>query len=271
MQFALAHLNRLAPGIRARWQKALIRGVYEQLNREGRIDVDFLNYGYAAIGAAAVGDGTTEPYGIQLYERVASPCDLSGADVLEVGSGRGGGSAFLRWNLGARSVTGVDFSRRAVAAATGQHRAQGLRFLTVDAESLPFRAASFDAVVNVESSHCYPDFERFLSEVSRVLRPGGSLLLADLRAADEVAVLREQCRRGGFVILEDESIAANVVRALELDSDRRLAWVRRAVPGPLRGAARDFVGAEGSDVLARLRAGSLDYVRLALRKSGPPS
>jgi ubiquinone/menaquinone biosynthesis C-methylase UbiE len=49
---------------------------------------------------------------------------------------------------------------------------------------MPFPDASFDAVINVESSHCYPSMGRFLSEVHRVLRPRGSLLFADLRTSD---------------------------------------------------------------------------------------
>ena len=40
-----------------------------------------------------------------------------------------------------------------------------------DAESLPFADRSFDAVINVEASHAYPHFPRFLAEVARVLRP----------------------------------------------------------------------------------------------------
>ena len=50
-----------------------------------------------------------------------------------------------------------------------------------DAENLPFPDQSFDAVINIESSHCYPRFPRFLAEVARVLRPGGHFLYADLR------------------------------------------------------------------------------------------
>ena len=45
-----------------------------------------------------------------------------------------------------------------------------------DAQDLPFPDESFDAVINVEASHIYPNFERFLGEVARVLRPGGHFL-----------------------------------------------------------------------------------------------
>jgi ubiquinone/menaquinone biosynthesis C-methylase UbiE len=53
-------------------------------------------------------------------------------------------------------------------------------FVHGDAQSLPFADESFDVVINIEASHGYPDFPRFLAEVARVLRPGGRFLYADV-------------------------------------------------------------------------------------------
>ena len=46
---------------------------------------------------------------------------------------------------------------------------------------LPFADNSVDAIINCESSHCYPDFARFVAEAERVLKPGGYFAIADLR------------------------------------------------------------------------------------------
>jgi ubiquinone/menaquinone biosynthesis C-methylase UbiE len=56
-----------------------------------------------------------------------------------------------------------------------------LDFVRGDAQNLHFPDQSFDAVINVEASHIYPNLERFLGEVARVLRPGGHFLYADFR------------------------------------------------------------------------------------------
>ena len=57
----------------------------------------------------------------------------------------------------------------------------------VDSEDLPFPDDSFDAVINIESSHTYPNFSRFLAEVARVLRPGGHFLYTDVRNTPDIA------------------------------------------------------------------------------------
>jgi len=106
---------------------------------------------------------------------------------------------------------GIEFCRR-------RHQIPGLSFVQGNAENLPFGPESVDAVINVESSHCYPHFDQFLSEVSRVLRPGGVLLYTDVRwrylcteweAALEAAPLR---------LVSCRDIGAEVVRGIELNS-----------------------------------------------------
>ena len=94
--------------------------------------------------------------------------------------GRGGGASYLSRYLGPRSVTGIDISPRAIAFCRRVHDNPGLRFRVGDAERIPARDNSVDAVVNVEASFCYASLDRFLAEVTRVLRPGGRLHIADI-------------------------------------------------------------------------------------------
>ena len=80
-----------------------------------------------------------------------------------------------------KSYTALDLNPAGISFCQQRHRVDGLTFVQGDAEHLPFEADTFDAVINVEASHCYPDFPRFLAEVARVLRPGGHFLYADFR------------------------------------------------------------------------------------------
>lgn len=48
-----------------------------------------------------------------------------------------------------------------------------------DCENLPFEAETFDAIINSQSFHHYPDPQSFFDSVYRVLKPGGCLILRD--------------------------------------------------------------------------------------------
>jgi SAM-dependent methyltransferase len=65
----------------------------------------------------------------------------------------------------------LDYNPDGIAYCRKRHTLPGLDFVHGDAEKLPFPDDSFDAVINVEASHAYPQLSRFLSEVARVLRP----------------------------------------------------------------------------------------------------
>jgi ubiquinone/menaquinone biosynthesis C-methylase UbiE len=78
----------------------------------------------------------------------------------------------------------MDLNSLQVASAQKRSGSSGpcpLTFVQGDAENLPFPDASFDIVVNVESSHTYPHFDRFAAEVRRVLRQGGRFVITDFR------------------------------------------------------------------------------------------
>ncbi|MFD0530481.1 class I SAM-dependent methyltransferase [Kitasatospora arboriphila] len=145
----------------------------------------FLNMGHCTAGPDGP-DPCADPelpgtgrHGGALYDLTAAPAPLEGAAVLDVGCGRGGGTARLARTRRPRTVTGLDASPRNVAFCQRDHTAPGLDFRYGEADRLPHPDASFDAVVSVESVHCFPDAGRFLAEAARVLRPGGHLLLAD--------------------------------------------------------------------------------------------
>ncbi|WP_160299826.1 glycosyltransferase [Belnapia sp. F-4-1] len=99
-----------------------------------------------------------------------------GLDVLDVASGEGYGSAFIAQT--ARSVVGVELDPASVAHAARSYRAPNLRFVEGDARVLPVQDASVDLVVSFETIEHFYEHERFLSEIRRVLRPGGQLLIS---------------------------------------------------------------------------------------------
>ena len=168
--------------------------------------------------------------------------------------------------LGPATVVGVDLSRRAVRLCNRYRGIPGLRYVQGDALSLPYPDGCFDAVVNVESSHCYPSMDAFLVEVHRVLRPGGHFLFADFRSNEKVRRLQDELARSPLEVVDEEVITANVVAALERDSDRKLELIRQIVPRWLQARFTRFAAIEGSLTHEGFRAGRTHYLRYVLRK-----
>jgi SAM-dependent methyltransferase len=91
--------------------------------------------------------------------------------VLEVGGGPGELAEWMQNRLGAE-VAYLDLSPRMVELA----RERGVSARQGDVQELPFAAASFDVVVAAWMLYHVPDLERGLSEIARVLAPGGALI-----------------------------------------------------------------------------------------------
>ena len=92
------------------------------------------------------------------------------AEALDLGCGDGRLTAELR----ARSVTGADVSR--VALERARDRVPDARLVRVEPdEPLPFEDSSFDLALCAETLEHVRDVQLLMSELRRVLRPGGTL------------------------------------------------------------------------------------------------
>ena len=164
-------------------------------------------------------------------------------------------------------MTAVDYSPQAVAYCQKRHSISNLAFEVGDAEALPFADGSFDAVVNVESSHCYGSMATFVSEVTRVLRPGGFFLFADLREVAEMPKLQALiAAQKGLEIVEQEDITAMVLAALRGDEQRKRAMIDDLVPANQRALFDEFAGLEGSKIMNGLESRSIVYHRFVVKR-----
>lgn len=257
----------------SRLRRPLWRGLFEVLAGYFHDETTWhcMNFGFAPSEPAdqtpeLSPEDEPERYALNLYHHVASDAEVAGRDVLEVGCGRGGGSSYIARYLNPRRMVGIDISTRAIRVCQKAHHAPNLEYRHGDAEALPFPNATFDVVVNVESSFCYGDLGGFLAEVERVLRPGGDFRLADIRLADEVAELDEAIQRCGMDVVRRRDITQNVADALALDSDRRVASAEGRVPRPFRAWFHIFSGVDGTRIPTLLRSRELVYLSYSLQK-----
>lgn len=251
-------------------RKSLWRFWYPFLTRRLRGDeVLFLNYAYEEEPPMniplAPGDEPNRAC-IQLYHHVATQVPLRGKNILEVSCGHGGGASYLTRTLRPQHYTALDLNPTGIGFCQHRHRLDGLTFVQGDAENLPFEPGSFDAVVNVEASHCYPNFPKFLAEVARVLRPGGQFLHADFRFADRLAEWEQALATGPLQTLRTRNINAEVLRGMDRNSPRSLELIARNLPKFLHGVGRDFAGTRGSRIYNALSRGELTYRSYCLEK-----
>ncbi len=256
-----------------RVRRFIWRHAYQSLNRMfAEVDWHFMNYGYVSLDSASrrlrleEGDEPDRVF-MQLYHHVAEKAGLAGKEVLEVSSGRGGGSAFMAKYMSPRYVTGMDGSARAVVYSIRHHSGPNLAYCAGDAEALPFGPESFDVVVNVEASHCYGSMVRFLREVRRVLRPAGWFVMADVRASPDIAALDEAFAQADLPPVRVEDITANVLASLDEMNERKVKIAHRLVPRPFVSLMLEFSGVRGSTMYQELVRREKRYLHYACRKA----
>jgi ubiquinone/menaquinone biosynthesis C-methylase UbiE len=121
---------------------------------------------------------------MRFYDRVlfadsrAWVCAQATGSALEVAVGTGLNLPFYPAGV---ELTGIDFSPAMLGVAQARARQLGraVDLREADAQALPFPDACFDTVVCTFAPCAVPDERRTVREMTRVLRPGGLMVLAD--------------------------------------------------------------------------------------------
>ncbi|MDG2139608.1 MAG: class I SAM-dependent methyltransferase [Flavobacteriales bacterium] len=227
-----------------------------------------MNYGYFSdnLSLNLKGDDELERYPIQLYHHVCSQIDLNGLNVLEVGSGRGGGASFIARYHNPKTVTGIDISQNAINLCQNTYNINNLKFLIGDSENIPFDDNYFDAVVNVESSHCYPSLDKFINEVNRVLKPGGSFLYCDLVITSELEDHLNQLKNDDLELVNYKDITDNIIKASDLMTDDRNNIIKDVKSNFLKKILRSFAAVKGSKIYESFVNRHYKYISLSMKK-----
>ena len=158
--------------------------------------VDALRQRGADLDALTLDDlGPIDEFHIRAREATTELAALGtlspGTTVLDVGCGIGGPSRVLAARYGCR-VTGIDlvgeYCRVATMLALRACRDQSVRYCQASALALPFGDGTFDVVWTQHASMNIADKQRLYSEMFRVVKPGGRLLLYDIVAGHGGAI-----------------------------------------------------------------------------------
>jgi len=235
-------------------------------------DAVFMNYGYQSLNGDTplelIEKDKINRYCIQLYDFVVKKVDLKDKDLLEVGSGRGGGASYITRYFKPKSYTAVDISSNVIKFCNNYHKVEGLKFIRGEAEKLPFIDGSFDVMVNVESARGYSSLKTFFREVYRVLRHDGHFCFADVIKKGEYEEVRNHLQENGFKIISEHEISKNVVRALDFDTERRKTLITNKVPKFLVKPFLKFAATKGTERYEDFATGRMEYWSFVLQKNG---
>lgn len=101
----------------------------------------------------------------------------AGRTVLDIACGVGYGSQFLA-DQGAAQVIGGDISPDAISYAKRRYATSLTTFTIMAADDMPLSTSSIDCAVSLETLEHVPDAGRFLRELNRVLKPGGTVVIS---------------------------------------------------------------------------------------------
>ncbi len=111
-----------------------------------------------------------------------------GAQVADIGCGSGHAVNVMAKAFPASSFTGIDFSADAVAVGAAEAERTGLgnvSFLARDAAALDI-ADAYDVITAFDAIHDQAHPARVLENIHRALRPGGTLLMVDIKASSQL-------------------------------------------------------------------------------------
>jgi MPBQ/MSBQ methyltransferase len=148
----------------------MMRGSHQRRYYE---DSGYFNFGYWAAGAMSQPEAS-EALVDQMVARIAARTGR----ILDVACGLGGSTRRLTQTYAPEMITGINISEAQIADARAL--APGCAFAVMDATELDFPDDHFDGVICIEGACHFDTRDDFFKEAHRVLKPGGSLALADM-------------------------------------------------------------------------------------------
>lgn len=137
--------------------------------------------------------------------------------ILFVGVGTGADLAFIPHEV---NVTAIDYSSEMLQKAKDKYKNPSITFHQMDAQQLTFDSFSFDVVVASLILSVVPDAEQALKEMTRVVKPKGTILIFDkFETKKKAAALPKKIFRL-FVQLLGTDIGLSFEHMLEASRDQ---------------------------------------------------
>lgn len=196
-------------------QKYKFAAAYDKINDLFGDDINFslMNHGYYPVNSQ-VSDFLLDTCASMYCFMLDKVDSATKENLLDVGCGRGGGASLIKEKYNFRSVFGCDYNEKNIIFCKSKFH--DISFTKEDAELLTsYTDNSFDCIINIESSQCYEDKEKFYKSVKRILKKDGVFLYADIFGPETQIERIEDSVKQYFVIQESIDITHNVTLSCE--------------------------------------------------------
>eukprot|EP01084_Bolivina_argentea_P022100 41075_1 len=214
--------------IKAWWYSTIWSVFYDWFSNS--IDYELMNWGYHnALAENSFNDGNKEAFKQELYSKMIENINMKKKErhkLLEIGCGKGGGMKHLincdKLNS-KMEIVGIDISNANVLHASKLCNHKMVKFFrgsALDLQSVPaLKKIWFDYIINVESSHCYGDFNLFVENAYSVLKTGGIFSICDMRLKPGWNTIEELFKNSNkWKIIELTDITENVIKSCTMSS-----------------------------------------------------
>lgn len=120
--------------------------------------------------------------------------------------------------------------------------------------------------MNIESCNAYGSVPKFLAEVKRVLKPGGTLLIADMRWQHDLQQFKDELKASGMNIIYEDNFTERVQKALDAEHEINEKRIESNVPKPLQNMFKEFAATKGTVVYNAIKNKERLYYRFVLVK-----
>lgn len=213
------------------------RGYLDLLDGEGGIGTQQNTGAIQKLWASSFGSmfyDNAQGLARRLLEAWQHPIDWleipAGGVALDVGCGPGSITASLARAVGADGLAlGIDVSEPMLARAVRVQAGSQVGFLRADAQRLPLRDNTVDAVISIAVLQLIPDPAAALGEMARVLKPGGRIALM-VPTVGSASRLWRLLPKAGARVFGDDEIADTLERqgftSVRAKNFGTIQWVR---------------------------------------------
>ncbi|SFL24053.1 Methyltransferase domain-containing protein [Nitrosomonas aestuarii] len=211
------------------WLYSFIYRGFRNIHKKHGVNISTNNYGYYPTEIEAY-----DKYQLQMYDEYTKLLQEENIkQVLEIGSGAGGGLRHMQSRMPAVQFTGLDRCKEAIKTCKYFLDKQNNNIeLYHDINELHYYKKRFDAIISVETG-IYKNSNIF-KDLYKLLNNNGIIVYYDNTAVTKLNGVKESVERHGFKIELFNDITENVYRACEHDNFRRMEITDKYLPKYLR-------------------------------------